>query len=202
MSWWYRFCRNAARIGLCALWQVRAFGREHVPPGGGVILASNHQSYLDPILIGAVMDREVHYMARTSLFRIPALGALIVTLNAFPIQRDTSDVKGVKTALARLQAGKVLLVFPEGTRTRDGHVAPMKSGIRLLAERAAVPVVPVLVEGAYSVWPRLRRFPGPGQINVLFGPAVPLAGDGFGERLRVAVRSLHERPHRRLQRSI
>ncbi|MBI2899530.1 MAG: 1-acyl-sn-glycerol-3-phosphate acyltransferase [Planctomycetes bacterium] len=185
------------------LFRFRAYGLKNVPRSGGVILAANHQSYLDPALVGVGLDRDLHSMARTTLFRNPAFGALIATLNAFPVERDSGDVKGVKEALRRLKAGHALVMFPEGTRTRDGLVAPMKSGIRLLAERAAVPIVPVLVEGAYRVWPRMRALPEPGPVSVVYGPPVSAAdGADFAARLREAVRSLHGTDHRRTQRSV
>lgn len=201
--WWYRLIQTAARLLGAALFQMRAYGRENVPATGGVVLASNHQSLLDPALIGACLHRETHYMARSTLFRIPVFSTLIVTLNAFPIERDIRDVKGVKESLKRLKAGHALLVFPEGTRTRDGTVGPMKAGIRFLAERAAVPIVPVLIEGAFGVWPRTQWLPEPGEINVLFGPPIEMGErEDFGPRLREAVRALHSIPHRRTQRSV
>lgn len=203
MRWWYRTLQWWGRFISILFFQIRCYGERNVPARGGVVLASNHQSYLDPFLVGSVLRREVHHLARTSLFRNPAFRALIVALNAFPIERDSGDVKGVKHALSRLKAGHALLVFPEGTRTRDGRVAFMKEGIRLLADRAAVPIVPVLIEGAYNLWPRTRKFPGFGPVNVLFGPPVDPSDEGtFGARLRAAVRGLHETAHRKTQRSV
>ena len=192
-----------ARWFALSLCQIRCYGVENVPPTGGVVLASNHQSYWDPVLVAVALRREVHHMARTSLFRNPAFRALIVAFNAFPIERDSGDVKGVKEALVRLKAGHALLVFPEGTRTWDGLVAPMKPGIRLLAERAAVPIVPVLIEGAFEVWPRRRKLPGLGRVNVVFGRVVETRPhDDFAVRLREAVRGLHGMGHRKVQRSV
>ncbi len=203
MAWWNRVVVEWARWFAVPLYQIRCYGFESVPPRGGVVLASNHQSYLDPALVAVALRREIHHMARASLFRNPAFRALIVAFNAFPIERDSGDVKGVKEALARLKAGHALLVFPEGTRTRDGLVAPMKPGIRLLAERAAVPIVPVLIEGAFGVWSRHRRFPGLGCVNVLFGRAVETRPhEDFAVRLREAVRGLHGLGHRKVQRSV
>ncbi|MBI2930567.1 MAG: 1-acyl-sn-glycerol-3-phosphate acyltransferase [Planctomycetes bacterium] len=176
-----------------ALWKLRSRGQELVPRTGGVLLASNHQSVLDPPLVAACVDREVHFMARKSLFEIPVFGSVIVAYNAFPIVRDSGDVKGVKTAIERLKAGSALLMFPEGTRTRDGRIGPMKSGIRLVAERAAVPIVPVLVEGAYKVWPKGQRLPCLwGRITVTFGR--PLDPSSLGdEGLREAIIGLSKR---------
>ncbi|HXX92544.1 MAG TPA: lysophospholipid acyltransferase family protein, partial [Planctomycetota bacterium] len=101
---------------------------------------------------------------------------------AFAIERDTADVKGVKNAIDRLQRGNLLLVFPEGTRTRDGNVGRMKAGIGTLAERAAVPIVPVLIVGARAVWPKGAVLPRLGRITIVYGrPMAPdqIVGDGM-----------------------
>lgn len=190
MRWWWSFCRMLIRVGGAAVWQLRAFGVENIPPKGGALLAANHQSYLDPPLVAACLPREMHFMARRSLFRNPLFRALIVRCNAFPIERDTADVKGVKEAIARLQAGHLLLVFPEGTRTRDGSIGPMKPGVGILAERAACPIVPVLIDGAHEVWPKGRLLPRPGRIRVVFGrPFRPESDrpETIGDRIREAV---------------
>ncbi len=178
------------------VWRVRSHGTENVPKSGGVILAANHQSLLDPPFVGGCLPRETTFMARRSLFEIPLLGRLIVALNAFPIERNSGDVKGVRSAIVRLKRGEALLVFPEGTRTRDGEIGPMKAGLRLIAERADVPIVPVLIRGAYEVWPRKRLLPRPwGRVDVYFGKPVRLSGDDaeFGATLRDAVRGLEPR---------
>ena len=161
--------------------------------GGGVILASNHQSYLDPPFVAACLPRETSFMARRSLFEIPLLGPIIVACNAFPIERNTGDVRGVKNAIERLRSGSALLLFPEGTRSRDGRIGPLKGGLRLLAERAGVPVVPVLVDGAYQVWPKGRVFPRlRGRVRVTFGDPLPLEGtdEDFAVRLRSAFETM------------
>jgi 1-acyl-sn-glycerol-3-phosphate acyltransferase len=203
MRLWWRWLLFIFRaIGL-ALFQVRLYGIENVPRKGGVILACNHQSFFDPVLVGMGLPREIHFMARRSLFNNPVFGALIVVLNAFPISRDSRDVKGVKESIARLQSGCALLIFPEGTRTRDGNVAPVKAGIGMIAKRAAVPIVPVLIEGAYKVWPRNRILPGPGRVNVSFGPALCWSDTKeCGDRLSEDWRGLYQRVHRKVQRSI
>jgi len=169
VRWWWRLSQGLSRVGANTFWKFRAFGLENVPRSGGVLLASNHQSFLDPVLVAMVLSREMHFMARRTLFRNPVLRVIIAGYNAFAIERDTADVKGVKEAIARLEAGNILLVFPEGTRTGDGSIGRMKPGIGMLAERAAVPIVPVLIEGAYEVWPKGRLAPGLGRISMVFG---------------------------------
>jgi 1-acyl-sn-glycerol-3-phosphate acyltransferase len=165
MRWWWRLSQGLCRAGAGVLWKFRAFGLENIPRTGGVLLAANHESYLDPVLVAMVLPREMHFMARRTLFRNPAFRAIIAGYNAFAIERDSADVKGVNSAIARLEAGNILLVFPEGTRTGNGSIGPMKS-VGVMAERAAVPIVPVLIQGAYEVWPKGRLIPHLGRISL------------------------------------
>ncbi|HLY09977.1 MAG TPA: lysophospholipid acyltransferase family protein [Planctomycetota bacterium] len=158
-------------------WKFRVFGLENLPKEGGMLLASNHQSVLDPVLVAMVLPKEMHFMARRTLFRNPIFRAIIVSYNAFAIERDSADVKGVKEAIRRLESGAILLVFPEGTRTGDGSIGRMKPGIGMLAERAAVPIVPVLIDGAYGVLPKGARFPRFGRISIVFGKPLPPSDD-------------------------
>jgi len=184
--WWWWLSQALSRAVANCFWKFRVFGLENIPRTGGVLLASNHQSFLDPVLVAMVLSREMHFMARRTLFRNPVLRVIIVGYNAFAIDRDSADVKGVKSAIARLEAGNILLVFPEGTRTGDGSIGRMKPGIGVLAERAAVPIVPVLIEGAHEVWPRNRLFPRLGRISMVFGK--PLEPETIvGDAIRDAV---------------
>lgn len=175
MRWWWWCCQALIRLGGSAVWNMRVFGTHHIPREGGALLASNHQSYLDPPLVASCLPREMHFMARKSLFRNPVFRALISTCNAFPIERDSADVSGLKEAFRRLRAGNLLLVFPEGTRTRNGSIGPMKAGIGMMAARARVPIVPVLIDGAYEVWPRGRALPRllTRRLTIRFGRPIP-----------------------------
>jgi 1-acyl-sn-glycerol-3-phosphate acyltransferase len=191
MRSWYSCCRMIIRLGGRLIWDLRCAGLANVPRAGGALLASNHQSLLDPPFVGSCLPREVHYMARRSLFRNPLFGALISRCNAFPVDRESGDLKAIRESISRLRAGGLLLVFPEGTRTRDGAIGPMKAGIGMLAERAGVPVVPVLIEGAYEVWPKGARLPRGGRVRVVFGRPFRMdSGDDAGDRIRNAVVAL------------
>jgi len=184
----WRLSQGLARVGANIFGKFRVFGLENLPKSGGVLLASNHQSVLDPVLVAMVLPREMHFMARRSLFRNPIFRAIIVSYNAFAIERDTADVKGVKEAIARLEAGSILLVFPEGTRTGDGSIGRMKPGIGMLAERAAVPIVPVLIDGAYEMLPKGSLFPRLGRISIVFGkPLAPSDDKTAVNRIQDAV---------------
>lgn len=164
-----------------------------------MILASNHQCWADPILVSLGVEREIHFMARSSLFRLPLFRAAIGGLNAFPIDRDAADVRGMKEAVERLKAGHALLMFPEGTRTRDGLIAPLKGGVGFLAERTGVPVVPVLISGAFEAWPKSQVFPLPGRVTVVYGRPVNLEKD-FSDTLRRLFHELRNVPRHPLER--
>src|ERR1017187_5604624 len=129
-------------------WQV--FGAEQVPLSGGVILASNHASFLDPPLVGAGLRRDINYLARESLFRFPGIGALLRSWNAVPVDRDGGGARGLKAILDRLLNGGAIILFPEGTRTKDGKLHPARSGIGLTVIKSTAPVVPVRVFGTFE----------------------------------------------------
>ena len=148
-------------------WQV--FNPERVPETGAVILASNHASFLDPPLVGAGIKRGINYLARESLFRFPGIGALLHSWSAVPVDRDGGGAAGLKAILDRLLAGGGIILFPEGTRTRDGHLQPARSGIGLVVVKSNAPVVPVRVFGTYEAYGRHRKFPHPTRIAVKYG---------------------------------
>jgi 1-acyl-sn-glycerol-3-phosphate acyltransferase len=159
------------------LWfRLAARGREHVPPTGAVLLAANHESLLDPPLIGAAFPRELHYMAKAELFRVPLLGPLIRRLNAHPVERAGSDAAALRLALRILQGGQAILVFPEGTRGTGGRLRPGRPGAGMLAALAGVPVVPVYVDGSGRALPRGATVPRPQRVTVHFGAPLRFAG--------------------------
>jgi len=165
------------------LFRLRCFGKQNVPLEGGVLIASNHQSFLDPMLIGTpILHRQISYMARDTLFEVPGLGRLISAVNAFPVNREGGDLEAVKLTIEKLRAGEAVLLFPEGTRTHDGQIGPIRPGAAMIASRAQVPILPAVVHGAFEAWPRTARFPRPGNISVAFGKTIPPPGNTRGER--------------------
>lgn len=170
---WYEFLRVLCRVLAVAVFRIRVFGREHVPASGGVLVVSNHQSHLDPILVGLACDRRLNYVARDTLFRFAPFAWLMMSLDAIPIHREGTGLGGLKESLRRLKDEEMLLIFPEGTRTRDGDVGPMKSGFLALARRAKVPLLPIGLDGSYESWPRRNLLPQPAVIQIRF--AAPLS---------------------------
>jgi 1-acyl-sn-glycerol-3-phosphate acyltransferase len=184
----------------------RVWGLANVPRRGPVLLACNHQSYFDPVIVGLPLMRECHFMARETLFRNRFFRALIVWLNAFPVRRATADLKAVKEALRRLKGGAVLAAFPEATRTRDGSIIPLQPGIISIARRAKCPIVPTIIEGAFEIWPRGHKCPGLARVWVEYGQPIGPAElarmepDEAARCLTDRLRELHNRLRRRIGR--
>ncbi len=127
-------------------WKV--LGREHVPKEGGCILAPNHRSHFDPPLVGSALSRQVYFLAKKELFGVPVLGWLIRRTNALPIKRGAIDRAAVQSCLEALHNGRLLTVFPEGTRSKSNEFLSPKPGIGVIARKAGVPIVPVYVENS------------------------------------------------------
>ena len=178
---WYAMIRHIARILCITLFDLRVDHRERLPRTGGVLVISNHQSFLDPILAAAGLGRPLHPMARETLFRFPPFAALLRSLYAFPVRRSSADLGAVREALRRLKDGAAVLMFPEGTRTLDGSIGPLQGGPIAIAARAGVPVVPIVIDGAFEAWPRSNRLPRPHRIRVICGQALSAAEAAAGD---------------------
>jgi 1-acyl-sn-glycerol-3-phosphate acyltransferase len=137
------------------LFAVRVSGADNVPKTGGLVVASNHVSYLDPPILGTWFPRVIHYMAKQELFETPIFGSLIRAVHAFPVNRESGDLGAIRHALHVLKAGGVVGIFPEGRRNLDGE-AEARSGAVLLAATAHCPVVPVALVGTHLAARRLR----------------------------------------------
>jgi 1-acyl-sn-glycerol-3-phosphate acyltransferase len=203
---WYRTLHRMAQVLFISAWRVRVFDRRFEPAGGGVLYICNHQSFLDPALMSLALRRPMNFMARDSLFRFEPFGALIRSLNAFPVKRSSADTGALKEAMRRLKAGGQLVVFPEGTRTLDGRIGPFLPGVAMLAQRAADWTVPVVIDGAFECWPRSRKIPRGGSIVVRYArpihrsQAARLAPEDFLASVRQAMIELQSDMRRRLGR--
>lgn len=203
---WYGYLHVTCRLAAVTLFRVRVEGRKHVPRFGGALVLSNHQSHFDPVIIGLASDRRLNYVARKTLFGLAPFRWLINSLDAIPIDRDGLGLDGLKTTLRRLRDGEMVLLFPEGTRTRDGEVGRLKPGFSVLVERTGVPIVPVAIEGSYDAWPRTRRFPRLSTLQIEFGPPISAEEAAkFDDRALVfevgqRIRACHERARARLRR--
>jgi 1-acyl-sn-glycerol-3-phosphate acyltransferase len=147
-----------AAAGMTLGWSFRTQGRQHIPASGPALLIANHQSFIDPILVGLGTRRHLCYLARKTLFTGGPFTWLIRMLNAVPIDQEGVGKEGIKAILGQLQRGRAVVVFPEGHRTHDGVMHPLKAGIHLLIKRAQAPIVPVGIAGAYDAWPCWRKY--------------------------------------------
>ena len=184
---WYDLMRLFFRLMGVAMFGVRCGGRENIPASGGALVLSNHQSHLDPPLIGMASNRRLNFLARDTLFHFAPLGWFIWSVNGIPIDREGSGLSGLKETLRRLKQGGAVVIFPEGTRSPDGEIAPLKPGFSSLARRANVPLVPVGIAGAYDAWPRQNSFPRFAPVAIVFGPPLePSVAAGYSDQELVA----------------
>jgi 1-acyl-sn-glycerol-3-phosphate acyltransferase len=163
------------RVFCILFFRVRVCGRENIPARGAFVLVSNHQSYLDPIFCGTPLKRHLYFLARDSLFASWFFGGLISSVNTIPVKRGEADLTAMRKVIGKLKEGRGFCLFPEGTRTSDGKIAPFKSGVGLLCRRGAAAVVPVVIDGAFECWPRHKRIFSPGSISVCYGKVITAA---------------------------
>ncbi|MDR3228139.1 MAG: 1-acyl-sn-glycerol-3-phosphate acyltransferase [Puniceicoccales bacterium] len=190
----YNFARGVA--SLFGRWDIS--GVDYMPTGA-CLLACNHQSFLDPPLVGCSLKSESFFFARKSLFKNPLLGFILRTCNSIPVDRDGgSDVAAFKRVFSLLKNGQSLLMFPEGTRSKDGQLQEAQAGIGLIACKTRVPVVPARVFGTRDILPRGSWWLRPNaRLTVVFAPPMQPAefdpGAGHPERFAEASRRIMER---------
>lgn len=165
----YRIGRFLSLMICVVLGRFKAYGTENIPSKGGVILAPNHISYLDPPAAGAGIRRQVRFMAKLELFKIPVLGFLIRNVGAFPVKRGTADRHALKKAIDLLQQGELVCLFPEGKRSETGEPLDAELGIGMIALRSKAPVVPTAIIGTTSVLPFDSPLPRFGRIRIYYG---------------------------------
>ncbi len=196
MRLWYGAARGLVKAGLRLCFRLRGEGLERVPPGG-LLLVSNHASYLDPLAVGAVVPREIYYLARRSLFRGPMAG-LLTSVNTIPTARERPEPAALRKILGLLATGHGVLIFPEGTRSVDGELQSAEPGAGFLAAQAQVPILPVRVFGSFEALPRSARLPRPSPIRIVIGSPYPPRPLGEGETKKDYYRSLAEEMMRRI----
>jgi 1-acyl-sn-glycerol-3-phosphate acyltransferase len=175
-SLFYKSCQVICRVVTTVLFDLKVSGKEHIPKTGGVLLLANHQSYLDPVLIGVQLRRPLSYLGKSELFRNPILRWLFFSLNAVSLRQGAGDIHALRETIKLLKEGHILTIFPEGSRTETGELLPLQPGFALVVRKAEVPIVPVAVEGSFQSWRRGKRIFRPYPISVKFGPALNVKG--------------------------
>ncbi len=190
MGLFYRVCQSSG-LALCwLLWGIRVEGRERVPIEGALLVTANHRSVLDPPIVGATLPREAGYAAKRELFKVPGLAAIIRGFHAIPVDRTNLAPSTLRRFEDWLKRGNALVVFPEGTRSKDGRLGEPKVGVGMMLTRLSVPVIPVWIEGTESP---IRNMFRRGRVRVVFGRPYTLPDDRIGssaerERFREAAR--------------
>lgn len=160
----YTLCRAILRAIYFLIYRIEAVGLENIPKDGPTILCSNHINNLDPMTVGVKVDRKVHFMAKIELFKVPGLKQLISALGAFPVKRGGVSKEAIRTALQLLSEGKVMGIFPEGTR--NSTVGMGKKGAASIALRSKATVIPSAIIGSYIPFTKIK---------IIYGPAVDLS---------------------------
>lgn len=185
-------------FGLSVLRVVYRLKRVHVsnvPRTGSVLLIANHQSFLDPPIVGTpITHRHTDFLARGGLFKFKPFGWLITMLHSTPIKQGAGDAGAMKATIAKLGEGKMMLVFPEGSRTDDGELQTFQRGVALLLKRSDCQVVPVGIAGAFDVWPRSRKFPKLFTKKIVVSYGEPIGSkDLMANGTEEAIATLYER---------
>jgi 1-acyl-sn-glycerol-3-phosphate acyltransferase len=153
------------------LWKIEFHGVENVPEQGGLIIAANHQTYIDPFWLSLKIKRPTRYLAWSAAFGWPVVGRCLVWFGAWPLALEGSDPKAIRRSLQWLRDGGAVVIFPEGGRsTPEGELDRFKAGAVRLALEANVPILPVTIKGGNRIWPRGWRFPRTGKVTVTYHP--------------------------------
>ncbi|MCA9116600.1 MAG: 1-acyl-sn-glycerol-3-phosphate acyltransferase [Planctomycetaceae bacterium] len=169
---WYT-CQLLLQVVFTFWLRYRCRGIENLPADGPALLLINHQSFLDPLLVGLPLDRPVSFLARDSLFRIPVVGTILRLTYVVPIDRSAASTRSIRTLTSRLDAGWMTGIFPEGTRSEDGQVGPLKPGFVAIVRRTGAPLIPVGIAGANRAMPRSSRGIRRETVRVVIGEALP-----------------------------
>lgn len=171
-NWTWSILQVLLRIVFVIWLRFRARGTDKIPLTGGGLILANHQSFLDPLLIGLPLTRPISYLARDSLFRIPIIGWILRNTYVKPINRDNASTATIRETIHRLDEGFLCGVFPEGTRSETGDVGEFKPGFVALARRMNLPIYPVGVAGAHLAMGRKSFFLKPYRVRVVFGDPI------------------------------
>ncbi|HEV2835516.1 MAG TPA: lysophospholipid acyltransferase family protein [Pyrinomonadaceae bacterium] len=152
-------------------WKIEYVGVENIPPSGGVIIAANHQTYIDPFWISVKIKRPIRYLAWSAAFRWPLVGQCLTWFGAWPLALEGSDPAAIRRSIQWLRGGGAVVIFPEGGRsTSTGALERFKAGAVRLALEANVPILPVTIKGGNQIWPRGWRVPHLGKVVITYHP--------------------------------
>src|SRR5262245_9070232 len=193
--WLFRITRLFASALVRIYFRMEIRGLENVPEEGAMIVAPNHVSYMDPIWVSSPLKRPLRYMTWDRMTGLPLLGALMRAYGAFPVNIESTngDRSALRHSLEQLRAGGGLMIFPEGSRSRDGKLMSFKSGAVRLALAADVPIVPVSIVGGFDAYPPHYIFPRPYKVRVIYHEPIKLSPPSNNSQLKDYMREETER---------
>jgi len=172
MSLVYNIFYTLSKILAKIFFNRRIVHPERMIEEGPLILAVNHSSYFDPPLAGTCSKRAVYYLARKSLMDWPILGPLFPQMNVIPVERDGNDMSALRAVIKKIREGNGVVLFPEGTRSKDGNLQPARAGLGLIIAKTRAPVVPMRIFGAFEAFPKGQKLPKFSQITVVIGEPI------------------------------
>jgi len=180
----YSILHAIFRLAFKILFRWEVCGLENVPRSGGVILAPNHSSFLDPVLVGTSLPRKVYFLTRSSLFHPPPWAWFLRRLHTVPVERDKPGPSSIKKILRLLNSGRIILMFPEGTRGSGRALGQAKGGVGMMALKSGLPVVPVYISGAARILPKGARMIRPRKVKIVYGSALRFPPDAGRPRTK------------------
>jgi 1-acyl-sn-glycerol-3-phosphate acyltransferase len=183
----YELCKTVAKTAF----QYQAFGQENVIEDGPAIMAANHQSYLDPPLVGITCRKELYFLARKTLFRNKIFGPILSRVNALPVDLSGVDLTAIRTIINLLKQGHRTVIFPEGTRSLTGEIQQARPGIGMIIAKTLVPVVPMRIFGSFEAWPKggkIKLSP----VTVVVGKPIRFKREDFADKSRDAYQKISE----------
>lgn len=192
MGFTYAACSQLSKFVAQMLFDLRVYGQDNIIGNGPALLAMNHQSFLDPPFAGISCQREIHYFGRKTLFDLPVVGRILRRINVIGVDREGSDIGALKAVIRVLRSGGCTVVFPEGTRTRDGNLQPAKPGAGFIIAKTLAPVVPMRIFGAFDAFPRGAKFPRMTPVTIVAGEPIHFTKAGVSGDPRIVFQRLSE----------
>ena len=184
----YFLFSNLAKILARVFFRMRVVGRENMVESGPLILAVNHASFFDPPLAGICSRRAVYYLARKTLMKWPFFGPLFPDMNVIPVERDGNDMSALREVIKKVKEGNGIVLFPEGTRSKDGQLQPARAGIGFVIAKTGAPVLPMRIFGAYDAFPKGAKRLRFTKITVVIGQPIRFSP----EELAIATRETYQ----------
>ena len=193
MTLTYNIFYNLAKLLARVFFRMRVVHPERMVESGPLILAVNHTSYFDPPLAGICSRRGVYYLARKTLLKWPFFGPLFPAMNVIPVERDGNDMSALREVIKKIKEGNGVVLFPEGTRSKDGNIQPARAGIGFVIAKTGAPVLPMRIFGAYDAFPKNSKRLHFTQITVVIGEPLVFSPEDLASATRETYQTLSDR---------